>query len=458
MHTDPIRFPRWKEALASASITPQVKAAYTREILSFLKYCKASHSAATVAVVKEYLDWREKQSRGPAREALRWFFREGKKAMSLALGQDGNAPVPGEGCATRRSGSDAPDENGSGRHSEMSSRGRPGPRRPLEPPPAATDLGSEPWERDLIKAIRERGFLWRTEQTYREWAMRFARFVAPRSPYAVSGEEVAAFLSAMAVQGRTSPSSQKQALNALVFFMQEALHRDLGKMEFQRAYPQQRLPTVLSPGECQSIFAQLEGRPRLMVELAYGSGLRLMELLRLRVHHVDIERQRLQVHGGKGDKDRITVLPEKLLPVLREHLSRLQELWQADRAGGLPGVWLPEGLARKYPKAGESWQWQWLFPAKKPGIDPATGIRRRHHLSDMSFQRTVKSAAARAGLAKRVTPHTFRHSFATHLLESGADIRTVQELLGHASVETTQIYTHVMKKPGLGVRSPLDRE
>jgi integron integrase len=327
----------------------------------------------------------------------------------------------------------------------------------MEPPPAASDLGGEPWERDLIKAVRERSFLWRTEQTYREWAVRFARFLAPRSPYAATGEDVAGFLSALAVQGRASPSTQKQALNAPVFFMQEALHRALGEMEFKRAYPQQRLPTVLSSGECQSLFAQLEGTPRLMVELAYGSGLRLMELLRLRVHHLDLERLRLQVYAGKGDKDRCTVLPEKLVPRLREHVAGLRRLWVADRETDLPGVWLPEGLARKYPKAGVSWEWQWLFPAKSPSLDSTVGIRRRHHLSDMTFQRMVKSAASKAGLTKRVTPHVFRHSFATHLLEGGADIRTVQELLGHASVETTQIYTHVMKKPGLGVRSPLDQ-
>jgi len=327
----------------------------------------------------------------------------------------------------------------------------------MEPPPAASDLGHQPWERDLIKAVRERGFLWRTEQTYRDWAVRFARFIAPRSPYAAAGEDVAAFLSALAVQGRASPSAQKQALNALVFLMQEALHRDLGAMTFQRAHPKQRLPTVLSEGECRSLFAQLDDTPRLMVELAYGAGLRLMELLRLRVHHIDLERLQLQVHGGKGDKDRVTVLPEKLVPALHDHIARLRVQWQADRSDGLPGVWLPEGLAKKYPKAGERWEWQWLFPSRKPALDPATGIRRRHHLSDMSFQRVVKIAATKAGLTKRVTPHVFRHSFATHLLERGTDIRTVQELLGHASVETTQIYTHVMKKPGLGVRSPLDQ-
>ncbi|MES1168268.1 MAG: integron integrase, partial [Oleiharenicola lentus] len=265
----------------------------------------------------------------------------------------------------------------------------------------------------MIREIRERHFLWRTEQTYREWAVRFARFIAPRSPYAAGGEEVAAFLSALAVQGRASPSAQKQALNALVFLMQEALHRDLGQMDFKRAYPKHRLPTVLSTTECRTLFAQLDGPPRLMVELAYGAGLRLMELLRLRIHHVDLDRQRLQVFAGKGDKDRITVLPETLLPALREQLERLRALWEADRAAELPGVWLPEGLARKYPKAGERWQWQWLFPSSRPALDPAAGIRRRHHVSDMTFQRMVKGAAERAGISKRVTPHTFRHSFAT---------------------------------------------
>ena len=326
----------------------------------------------------------------------------------------------------------------------------------MEPPPAASDLGGEPWERDLIKAIRERGFLWRTEQTYREWAVRFARFIAPRSPYAASGEDVAEFLSALAVQGRASPSAQKQALNALVFLMQEALHRDLGEMEFKRAYPKVRMPTVLSVPEAKSLFAQMKGTPRLMAELAYGAGLRLMELLRLRIHHLDFDRGRVQVFAGKGDKDRVTVLPERLVPELKTHFLRLQELWRADRVAGVPGVWLPEGLNKKYPKAGVSWQWQWVFPSRELGLDPATGIRRRHHVSDNFFQQALKRAADKAALSKRVTPHVLRHSFATHLLESGTDLRTLQELMGHADIRTTQIYLHVMKKPGLGVRSPLD--
>jgi integron integrase len=325
------------------------------------------------------------------------------------------------------------------------------------PPKAADDLGVEPWERALIKAVRERGFLWRTEQTYREWAVRFARFIAPRSPYAADGSDVAAFLSALAVNGRASPAAQRQALNALVFLMEQALSRNLGEMRFTRAYPKRRLPTVLTAGECAALFAQLPGTTRLMAELAYGSGLRLMELLRLRVHHLDLERCQVRVFSGKGDKDRVTVLPERLIADLRAHLARLHELWERDRSAGLPPVWLPEGLERKFSRAGETWEWQWLFPSRELGPDPASGVRRRHRVSDNLFQQALKRAAEGAGMIKRVTPHVLRHSFATHLLESGTDIRTVQELMGHASVETTQIYTHVMKKPGLGVKSPLDQ-
>ena len=453
MEHGPISFPDWKQALLRAGLDPARRSAFEREIICFLRHCRARHAPVTAELARQYLAGRERQTTGPAREALRWFYREG---LRRPAGQGAGSEL---GVPPRRL-VDVADSKTTAlgpTHSTPPTPPRVGwAQRPVEPPPAAGDLGREPWERDLIRASRERNFLWRTEQTYREWAVRFARFIAPRSPYAAGGEDVAAFLSEMAVQGRASPSAQKQALNALVFLMQEALHRDLGQMQFNRPAARRRVPTVLSQGECKALFAQLDGTPRLMLELAYGAGLRLMELLRLRVHHLDLERLRLQVLGGKGDKDRVTVLPEKLVPALRERLARLREQWTADRAAKVPGVWLPEGLAKKYPKAGESWEWQWVFPSRDLGRDPSSGVMRRHHLSDTSFQRTVKLAATKAGLNKRVTPHTFRHSFATHLLEGGTDIRTVQELLGHASVETTQIYLHVMKKPGLGVRSPLD--
>jgi len=456
----PISFPNWKVVLAQAGMDGNRREAFRREILSFLKHCKEARSPATAALAKQYLEVREKLSRAPAREALRWFYREGTVRMREGSPRQLKAEVAGED-QTPIAAEDGGDHRGNAetvRHRKSDgARDERRYRNSAPPPKAADDPGGEPWERALIKAIRERGFLWRTEQTYREWAVRFARFIAPRSPYAASGEEVAAFLSALAVNGRASPSAQKQALNALVFLMEHALSRSLGAMQFTRAHPKRRLPTVLTNGECRALFAQLEGTPLLMVELAYGAGLRLMELLRLRVHHLDFARNQLRVLGGKGDKDRVTILPEALQPRLQAHLARLQQQWEADREAGCAGVWLPEGLARKYPKAGERWEWQWVFPAKELSRDPGSGIVRRHHLSDTTFQRIVKRATERSGTNKRVTPHVFRHSFATHLLEAGTDIRTVQELMGHASVETTQIYTHVMQKPGLGVRSPLDR-
>jgi integron integrase len=323
-------------------------------------------------------------------------------------------------------------------------------------PKAASDLGGADWERDLISAARRKAFLWRTEQTYRSWAARFAQQLLPRSPYSATGEDVAAFLSKLAVEQRSSPSTQKQALNALVFFLQEALKRDLGELQFRRARSKLHIPTVLTQSECRRVFEQLGDTTQLMAELMYGTGLRLMELLRLRVHHLDFERNQLKVFAGKGDKDRLTVLPETLKPRLLSHVERLKILFEADRKAAMPGVWLPEGLDRKNSNAGTSWQWQWLFPSREMMRDPVTKQRRRHHVLDGTFQNAIRTAANRAGITKRVTPHVLRHSFATHLLEGGADIRTVQELLGHSSVETTQIYTHVMQKPGLGVRSPLD--
>jgi integron integrase len=292
--------------------------------------------------------------------------------------------------------------------------------------------------------------------TYRSWAAKFAAMLRPRSPYAAEAGDVGAFLTRLAVERRASPATQRQALNAVVFFLEEGLRRKLEPIEFKRAQPKRRMPVVLSREECQRMFGQLDGTARLMAELTYGAGLRLMEVLRLRVQDLDLERGKLMVRSGKGDKDRVTVLPEKLQGRLRLHLERLRALHGADRASGLAGVWLPEGLARKYQGAGETWEWQWLFPSRETSTDPANGMRRRHHLIDTTFQNTIKRAARAAGIDKRVTPHVLRHSFATHLLEAGSDIRTVQELLGHESVETTQIYTHVMKKPGLGVRSPLD--
>jgi integron integrase len=265
------------------------------------------------------------------------------------------------------------------------------------------------------------------------------------------------FLSYLATHQRVGVSTQRQALNALVFLMRGALGRSLGDFsDFQHARPGQRLPVVLTPEECGRLFQAMEGTPQLIAELLYGSGLRLMELLRLRIQDVDLERGQLRVRSGKGDKDRITMVPIKLMDHLRTHRERLRGLFSEDRAQGLAGVWLPEALERKYQSAGTAWEWQWFFPSRQTAIDPRTGLRRRHHVLDATVQCALREAGRKAQLDKRVTPHVLRHCFASHLLENGTDIRTVQDLLGHADIRTTQIYLHVMRKPGIGVRSPLD--
>jgi integron integrase len=328
-----------------------------------------------------------------------------------------------------------------------------------EPPLAASDLGGPAWEQRLIRVLRERHYEWRTEQAYRMWGRRFDGWLGvPGNGVMAAGEsEMRDFLSELAVRQRVAVATQRQALNALVFLMREALGKPLADFsEFERARPGKRLPVVMSREECQRLLGVLEATPRLMAELMYGSGVRLLELLRLRVKDVDLERQQLVVRAGKGGRDRVTVLPKVLLERLQHHRERLRQLHAEDVAAGAPGVWLPEGLDRKHPNAGKSWEWQWFFPSRERSIDPQSGLQRRHHVSDAAFQNTIRKAARRAQLNKNVTPHVLRHSFATHLMEGGTDIRTVQDLLGHRDVATTQIYTHVMNRPGLGVRSPLD--
>jgi len=438
MDNQPVSFLDWKQALAQSGLPPFQQAAYPREIITFLKHCKTQHVAATVLLAKQYVEPQERLRPGPVREALRWFFRAAKAVRGVeSTGRSQAQPEP------RPEASPAPVPQAG--------------LRPMQPKPARDDLGGPAWEQALVKTMRRRGLLWRTEHTYRSWARRFARYIAPKTPYAAGGEEVQAFLTDLALHGRAGASGQRQALNAPVFLLQEALGRDLGKLDFKRAVPRERVPVVLTKEECHRVFAQLTGTHQLMAELAYGSGLRLMELLRLRVQHLDLVRLQLTVRGGKGDKDRVTVIPQALVAAMEQQLARLRPLHEADRKAGLPGVWLPDGLEKKFKRAGERGEWQWVFPSREASRDPDTGIVRRHHPLDGAFQNAVRRAATKAGINKRVTPHVLRHSFATHLLEAGTDIRTVQELMGHASVETTQIYLHVMKKPGLGVRGPLDQ-
>jgi integron integrase len=281
-------------------------------------------------------------------------------------------------------------------------------------------------------------------------------FMKPMAPETFDGEDIGRFLGDLAVRGRVSPATQKQALNAIVFFLRDGLGREPGEIEFRRARPKLRVPVVLTPRDRSQLFGEMEGTVRLVAEVMYGSGLRLMEALRLRVKDLDFERRQITVRAGKGDKDRITILPDRLVEALQGQLKVARKTFDGDRAKSMAGVWLPEALGRKYPNAGAEWPWQWLFPSRETSTDPACGLKRRDHLLDSMVQKAVKTAAREAGIDKRVTPHVMRHSFATHLLENGSDIRTVQELLGHSRVQTTMIYTHVMNRPGLHIRSPLD--
>ena len=475
-------FPDWAARLQTdPSLAPALRAAYAVTLQRFLAWCARGGQPVAISAAREFVElWRLEHPPSPARlqewkDALNWFFRRGREAQGSAL------------------------------------RG--------VPPLARSDLGQTSWEMALIAHLRQQQRAWRTEQTYRGWMWRFVRWLesrpggidtapsvpapeperrrprrlwAParqkpaRSPALrpgsgvqsakeaaasslsggggegkaladVTAAEVRAFLTMIATEERVTVATQRQALNAVVYFFRQVEGRDLGDFgDFVRARKRVRVPVVLGRAECERLFEALEGTPRLMAELMFGSGIRLTELLRLRIKDVDLERGQLIVRGGKGDEDRVTVLPASLQEKLRAHRERLRRLHVEDRSKGLPGVWLPEGLERKWPQAGEQWEWQWFWPSRETMKDPRSGLRRRHHVLDATFQHFIRQAARRAKLDKKVTPHVLRHSFATQLLERGTDIRTVQDLLGHKDVATTQLYTHVMQKPGLGVRSPLD--
>jgi integron integrase len=318
----------------------------------------------------------------------------------------------------------------------------------------------EPRTKKLLDQVRDtlrlKHYSIRTENSYVDWIRRYILFHNKRHPREMGAPEVQAFLTHLAVKENVAASTQNQALSALLFLYREVLHKDLGPIDALRAQKPKRLPTVLTKDEVRKVIGNLSGTHRLMASLLYGSGLRLMECLRLRVKDVDFARRAIIVRDGKGEQDRVTMLPESLIAPLQEHLQRVKRLHEEDLAKGYGSVYLPDALDRKYPNASREWIWQYVFPSDHLSTDPRSGVVRRHHLDESGLQKAVRAAARAAGINKRVTCHTFRHSFATHLLENGYDIRTVQELLGHKDVKTTMIYTHVLQRGGLAVRSPLD--
>lgn len=364
-------FPNWREVLNQVALSPNARAGYALAIGGYLDYCRRTGWSVTLESARAFMAeaQRRQLARNPQlwKEALNWFFREGRQHSGLTAG---GWPSPGQ-----------------------------------------ADTGRTPWERRLIERLRLNHYSWRTEQTYREWAWRLAQFVGNRELESATGEDLKGFLSQLAVKGRVSAATQKQALNALVFLFREGLGSDPGDLSgYELSRRGARVPTVLSRAECQGLFAVLQGTSRLMAELMYGSGLRLTELLRLRVKDVDLERRQVVVRSGKGDKDRVTVLPESLVERLAAHRDRVRGVHEEDRGAGLAGVWLPEALERKYAGAGVSWEWFWLFPSRQLMRDPHSGLFRRHHVLDATFQRAIRQAARAARLNKRVTPHCLRQN------------------------------------------------
>jgi integron integrase len=325
-------------------------------------------------------------------------------------------------------------------------------------PPTTAGVASSPKLLDRVRwHLRVKHYSIRTEQAYVDWIRRFILFHHKRHPNEMGERQITQFLTHLAVDKHVAASTQNQAFSALLFLYQQVLERKLDFIDnVQRVTRPAKLPVVFTPGEVRSVLAHLKGDYRLMAELLYGSGLRLMECLRLRVKDIDFGYGHITVRDGKGLRDRVTVLPERLRQPLRRHLERIREIHQRDVADGNGRVYLPFALDQKYRKANRSWPWQYVFPAGKLSNDPRSGEKRRHHVMENNLQKAVKTAIHRSGIRKTGSCHTFRHSFATHLLENGQDIRTVQELLGHKDVSTTMIYTHVLNKPGLAVRSPLD--
>ena len=333
-------------------------------------------------------------------------------------------------------------------HNNSVKPGNPGARPPLQ-------------SKRLLDQLRERlrylHYSLRTEQTYVYWGRWYIRFHALRHPREMGQPEVEAFLTMLANERRVAPSTHRQALSALLFLYKEVLGQELPWMqEIGRPIPTKRIPSVLTRVEVQSVLALMDGVTGLLARLLYGTGMRHAEGLSLRVKDIDFDRQVIVVREGKGGKDRVVMLPQSLVQPLREQLALSRALWVADRTAQRPGVYLPHALEAKYPRAGQSWAWHWVFPSPTLAIDPRSGIERRHHLYEQRLQRALKQAMQRAEIHKHVSVHTLRHSFATHLLQSGTDIRTVQELLGHSDVSTTMIYTHVLKVAAGGTASPLD--
>ncbi|MEM7147165.1 MAG: integron integrase [Verrucomicrobiota bacterium] len=422
-------------------------------ILSFLKYCREypeTHGHEVVHIAKGYLSsltedpaqksWQIDQARECLRVFIRgienWHWDQGKPRFRVKT----RFSSYGNGV----------DLNESTLSSSKSQK--------KEQPDSSTHPIPIDWKQKLLKSLRVQHYARRTEQSYVSWSLRFVKFCENQNNASVCfPQDARHYLEQLATQSKVTAATQNQAFSALLFFHRTLWNEDLQDMRSTiRARRSTHLPTVLSAQEIRTILKHLTGTMRMISELLYGCGLRVSECVNLRIKDVDFTRMTVEVRAGKGRKDRFVMLPNTTAPALQEHLARCQALWETDRTNNQPGVALPDALERKMPKAGKTWPWFWVFPSKNISRDPLSNVMRRHHIHASSVQKALQNAAAKAKIPRRVTCHVLRHSFATQLLENGTDIRTVQELMGHTNLETTQIYTHVMKKPGLGTKSPLD--
>lgn len=416
----PVSFADWKDALLCSGLLEQDRKSYEITINWFLSYCRRSRSPATRRAANAFYET-VKRERDPKpfqltqwKNALAWFFRSADRDPGQPL-------IPGELVASNP--------------------------RPRE---------GEGWFGSLVAEIRRRRYSHNTEKSYLMWARALQRH-AGRDLDVLGREDVRGFLDHLAVKQRVSASTQRQALNAIVFLFHQALGRPLGDFsDYLRARPRTQLPTVLTREELDALFSKLAEPFRSMAKLQYGSGLRLSELCSLRIKDIDFGNWKVIVRGGKGSKDRAAPLPRSLAKTLRSHIENIRATHDVDRAAGVPGVYIPESLERKFRNAGRQWGWFWLWPGNRLSVDPRSGIRRRHYVIPRFYQGKISKAAKDAEIPKRVTSHVLRHSFATHLLENGMDVRRLQDLMGHVNIKTTQTYLHVMRPKEGETESPLD--
>lgn len=433
-----VHFPRWAEVLSVSNLESKEREGFKVTIRWYLSWCARNSVGCSVQSAQDFVDWAQVEKQANEwmverwKSAIRWFF---VTAKVQARGEAALvSPSPVESSELKVGSSSENDTD-------------------AERIEARTED-----EVSILKLMRRRGMALKTERTYVRWYRDFVKHSGVQRGAVMKAEQVKSYLDYLAMKRSIASSTQKQALNALIFVAREVFELEIGDIgDFVRAKNRKKIPVVMTKEETRDFFAQLKGEKLLMAKLQYAAGLRVSELMRLRVQDLDLKRNQVVVRCGKGGKDRVAPLSEKLVADIEAHLRVVRALFEEDLQNPeLAGVYLPEALARKHKNAGKDWRWQWLWPSREISKDPRSGLLRRHHVLDRVYQAAVRQAGIDAGLNKRITSHTLRHSFATHLLEDGVDIRTVQDLLGHASVETTQIYTHVMQKPGVGVRSPLD--